>query len=174
MTISKRARLRLPIAVRQGLTLLSGSTVAQIVPAIAAPVVTRLYHPVDFGMFAFVLAVFGVLAPVVCMRYGLAILLPEDEEYAAHVTLLCLILAFTIAVLSLVVPACLLVFASAARTRTFAIAAARHVAGGSHHVGHSAGSAELESAYSQLPSSVSRAGRPGARDDRQSGSCSVR
>jgi lipopolysaccharide exporter len=121
MTISKRAPLRLPIAVRQGLTLLSGSALAQIVPAIAAPVVTRLYHPIDFGMFAFVLAVFGVLAPVVCMRYDLAIMLPEDEERAAHVTLLCLILAFVIAVLSLVVPACLLVVAPGARIRTFAV-----------------------------------------------------
>lgn len=119
MTISKRAQLRLPSAVRQGLTLLSGTTVAQIVPAIAAPIVTRLYHPFDFGTFAFVLAVFGVLAPVVCMRYDLAIMLPEDDERAAHVTLLCLILAFTIAVLSFLVPACLLVFSSGARIRTF-------------------------------------------------------
>ncbi|MGO9934868.1 MAG: lipopolysaccharide biosynthesis protein [Steroidobacteraceae bacterium] len=120
MRIPKRAQLRLPVSVRQGLTLLTGSTVAQIVPAILAPVLTRLYVPADFGTFAFVLAVFGVLAPLVCMRYELAIMLPEDDERAAHVTLLCFIIALTIAVLAFLAPLGLWVFASGAGIRTFA------------------------------------------------------
>src|ERR1700722_11536848 len=105
MATPTRASLRLPTAVRQGLTLLSGSTIAQIVPALVAPLVTRLYRPTDFGTFAFVLAVFGVLAPVACMRYELAIMLPEDDARATQVTSLCLILALIIAVLSCVLPA---------------------------------------------------------------------
>lgn len=119
MPILKPAPSRLPIAVRQGLTLLSGTTVAQIVPAIAAPLVTRLYHPIDFGMFAFVLAVFGVLAPLVCMRYELAIMLPEDDERATHVTLLCLIVASTIAIFSLLAPAAVWLLVSGPGVQTF-------------------------------------------------------
>src|SRR5271167_3346935 len=110
MIIPNRIHLRLPAAVRQGLTLLSGATLAQLVPAVAAPLVTRLYNPVDFGTFAFVLAVFGVLAPLVCMRYDLAIMLPEDEQDAAHVTLLCLILGATLALISILAPACVWLF----------------------------------------------------------------
>jgi O-antigen/teichoic acid export membrane protein len=93
--------------------------VAQIVPAIVAPVVTRLYHPMDFGTFAFVLAVFGVLAPVACMRYEFAIMLPKDDERATQVTSLCLIVALTIAVLSLLIPAAAWLFMPGSAARTF-------------------------------------------------------
>jgi O-antigen/teichoic acid export membrane protein len=114
-----RIHLRLPTAVRQGLTLLSGATLAQVVPAIVAPLLTRLYHPVDFGTFAFVLAILGVLAPLVCMRYDLAIMLPEDEEKATHVTLLCLVVTFALATLSFLVPACLWLFMPNGQVRFF-------------------------------------------------------
>lgn len=114
-----RASLFLPAAVRQGLTLLSGSTLAQLIPAVAAPIVTRLYSPTDFGTFAFVLAIFGVLAPVTCMRYELAIMLPEDDERATHLTALCLIVAVTISVLSFLIPAIVWLFIPGIRFQTF-------------------------------------------------------
>ena len=98
---------------------MSGASLAQLAPAIAAPMITRLYSPSDFGTFAFVLATFGLLAPLACMRYELAILLPEDEERAAHVTLLCLTLASATAVLSFLVPAGLWLFSPDARIRAF-------------------------------------------------------
>lgn len=113
------SHVRLPTAVKQGLILLGGTTLAQMVPAIAAPLVTRLYHPADFGTFAFVLAAFGLLAPLVCMRYELAIMLPEDEESAAHVTWLCLIFAAALAVLSCLILALLWLFPPGAMVRTF-------------------------------------------------------
>jgi len=99
--------------------LLSGNTLAQVVPAIAAPLLTRLYHPVDFGTFAFVLAVFGVLAPITCLRYELAIMLPKDDERATQVTALCLAMALTIAFLSLVIPAAAWLLMPSARIRAF-------------------------------------------------------
>lgn len=85
--------------------MLSGNTLAQVVPAIVAPVLTRLYRPVDFGTFAFVLAVFGVLAPMTCLRYELAIMLPKDDERATQVTSLCLVMGLAIAAVSFVIPA---------------------------------------------------------------------
>jgi O-antigen/teichoic acid export membrane protein len=106
---------RLPAAVRQGLTLLSGTTLAQVVPAIAAPLLTRLYRPTDFGDFAVVLAIFGVLAPIACMRYELAIMLPEGEEEAAHLTLLCLIISATLAGVAIFAPLGLWLVASQPR-----------------------------------------------------------
>jgi len=119
MAISPRAQLRLPAAVRQGLALLSGNTLAQVVPAIAAPLLTRLYHPVDFGTFAFVLAVFGVLAPIACLRYEFAIMLPKDDERATQVTSLCLAMALAIAGLSFAIPAAAWLFMPSSRVGTF-------------------------------------------------------
>jgi O-antigen/teichoic acid export membrane protein len=115
-----RARVRVPAAVSQGLTLLGGSTLAQVIPAITAPILTRLYRPTDFGVFAFVLAVFGVLAPVACMRYDLAIMLPEDDAEAAQLTLLCLLVSFVMAALTLLAPAGIWLFWSGPRVQAIA------------------------------------------------------
>src|SRR5256885_1681846 len=83
--------LRLPASIRQGLTLLSGTTLAQVIPALASPIITRLYRPPDVGASAFVVAVLGVLTPVACLRYDLAIMLPEEDKEATHLTALCLV-----------------------------------------------------------------------------------
>ncbi len=63
---------RLPASVKQGLTLLGGTTLAQAIPALASPVIARLFTPADIGAFAFVVAVFGVLTPIACLRYDVA------------------------------------------------------------------------------------------------------
>jgi lipopolysaccharide exporter len=73
--------------------LLTGTIVAQIFPALAAPLITRVYHPLEFGTFAVTLAAFGVLAPIACLRYDIAIVLPEHEEDAAPIAALCLSIA---------------------------------------------------------------------------------
>src|SRR5437588_12601124 len=86
MSILNRLSLRLPASIKQGLTLLSGTTLAQVIPAVASPVITRLFRPADVGAFAFVVAVFGLVVPVACLRYELGIMRPEAEEEATRLT----------------------------------------------------------------------------------------
>jgi O-antigen/teichoic acid export membrane protein len=93
---------RLPRSVKQGLTLLGGTTLAQVIPAAASPIIARLFTPADIGAFAFVVAVFGVLTPIACLRYDVAIVLPEDDEEATHLTALCFLISTGVALLSLV------------------------------------------------------------------------
>jgi O-antigen/teichoic acid export membrane protein len=93
---------RLPPSVKQGLTLLGGTTLAQAIPALASPLIARLFTPADIGAFAFVVAVFGVLTPIACLRYDVAIVLPEDDEDATHLTALCFLISTGAALLSLV------------------------------------------------------------------------
>jgi O-antigen/teichoic acid export membrane protein len=83
--------------------LLTGTVAAQIFPALAAPLITRVYRPLEFGAFAIALAAFGVLAPIVCLRYDIAVVLPEHEEDAAPIAGLCLAIAAAWA-LALVLP----------------------------------------------------------------------
>ena len=49
---------------RNVLTLLTGTTIAQAIPVLIAPVLTRLYSPKDFGLAAlfFSLLILGVIA----------------------------------------------------------------------------------------------------------------
>ena len=83
---------------KQGVTLLTGSGMAQLLPALAAPLITRVYQPHQFGVFAFVLAAFGILVPVACLRYDIAIVLPERDEEAVSIAALCLVVAIALPV----------------------------------------------------------------------------
>lgn len=84
------------------LTLVSGTTFAQSISILAAPILTRLYAPEAFGIVALFASITGILGVVACMRYELAIMLPERDEEAAN--LLGVSLGFTLLISLLLVP----------------------------------------------------------------------
>src|SRR3990172_1558670 len=70
------------------LKLVGGTTLAQGVNAIAAPVLTRIYSPHDFGIAAVFISIVSLLAVIACLRYEYAIVLPERDEDAVNVVAL--------------------------------------------------------------------------------------
>ncbi|NOZ72784.1 MAG: oligosaccharide flippase family protein [Chloroflexi bacterium] len=68
------------------LKLMSGSTLAQAIIILAAPVLTRLYGPAAFGILGLFVAITRILTQVSGLRYELAIMLPEGDEEAINVT----------------------------------------------------------------------------------------
>lgn len=68
---------------RNLLTLLSGTTLAQAVPLLAMPLLSRLYSPDDFGIASVFLSLSGILAVVSTARYELAIMLPPEDQKAS-------------------------------------------------------------------------------------------
>jgi O-antigen/teichoic acid export membrane protein len=82
--------------------LFGGATLAQVIPALASPLISRLFNPAEVGAFASVAAVLGVIIPIACLRYDVAIVLPETDEEAAHLTALCLLVSTVAALLSIV------------------------------------------------------------------------
>lgn len=78
------------------LTLVSGTGLAQIILIIVAPILTRVYSPSDFGIFALFLSLSGILSVISCLRYELSIMLPESEEEAKNQLGLSIFLAITI------------------------------------------------------------------------------
>lgn len=94
---------RLPPSVKHGLTLLGGATLAQVIPALASPLIARLFVPSAIGAFASVAAVLGTITPVACMRYDVAIVLPEDDKEASDLTALCFLIAAAGALLTVVI-----------------------------------------------------------------------
>src|SRR5512132_1479463 len=66
---------------RDILSMSSAAALGQITALMAAPLITRLYTPDDFGHLAFFQSAISLLAPLVCLRYEFAIPLPaEDSE----------------------------------------------------------------------------------------------
>jgi len=72
--------------------LAGGTASAQLLLIVAAPVLTRLYSPEDFGLLAVYAGLLGLFSVVASGRYELAIPLPESDRDAAHVVVLSLLL----------------------------------------------------------------------------------
>lgn len=77
-------------------TLLGGTAIAQLVPLLATPVLTRIYSPEQFGALAVLLAVANPISLVVCGRYELTVVLPRDDERANVLARLALVLALSV------------------------------------------------------------------------------
>lgn len=66
------------------LKLASGTAFAQGLTVLASPLLTRLYSPDAYGTLALFTAIASIIAALVCLRYELTILLPDQEEDAAN------------------------------------------------------------------------------------------
>lgn len=60
---------------------------------LATPVLTRLFSPSDFGVFAVFAAIFGLLSVIANLRYNFAISVAKEEGEAANLLLVSLIAA---------------------------------------------------------------------------------
>jgi len=72
------------------LTLVAGGAVAQALPLLLGPWLTRLYTPQQFGLYHLFAAVAANLAVVACARYEFALPLVGDAADAAALRALCL------------------------------------------------------------------------------------
>ncbi|WP_415886961.1 oligosaccharide flippase family protein [Neptuniibacter sp. QD37_6] len=79
--------------VRNTITMVLGASLAQIIPILVTPILTRLYTPEEFGVLALFIALTSILGSIASGRYELAIILPEDDVDAINVAALCLLLA---------------------------------------------------------------------------------
>ncbi|HWV44274.1 hypothetical protein [Pseudorhodoplanes sp.] len=83
---------------RAALLMMVGTALSQIIALGSAPLLTRLYEPAVFGVFATVVALAGILAIPATLRYELAILLPERDEDARTIALGAIAIAFWVTV----------------------------------------------------------------------------
>ena len=83
---------------RNVLTLMTGTTIAQAIPIAISPILTRIYTPEDFGVFALYIALVNFIAIIVTARYELAIVLPKEDENAVNILALSLIIVVGIVV----------------------------------------------------------------------------
>lgn len=88
---------------RNVLTLMTGTTLAQAIPIAAMPLLTRLYTPEDFGVLALYMSLAGMISVVITARYEVAVMLPERDEDAASLVSLSICIAGVISLALLIV-----------------------------------------------------------------------
>lgn len=78
------------------LKLMTGTTAAQVITVITAPLISHLYDPTAFGTLAVFVSLISIVGIIVCLRYEQAILLPEKDEEAGNLFTLSLLIALVI------------------------------------------------------------------------------
>lgn len=81
--------------------LVSGAVLAQGLTILLSPILSRIFPPDTFGTLAVFVSIVEVLVVIGCLRYELAIMLPEEDQDAAHLLIASLLFAGMIALLSI-------------------------------------------------------------------------
>ena len=82
---------------------MTGTTIAQAIPIAISPILTRIYTPKDFGMFALYMSVASIISVVATGRYELAIMLPKKDEDAINIVALSIIISFFVSFIALLI-----------------------------------------------------------------------
>ncbi len=89
--------------VKNVLKLAAGTTMAQIIVILFAPIITRLYGPEAFGVLGVFLAIIVIISPIAALAYPLAIVLPTEDRDAKQLVKLSIYLSLIIATIMSVV-----------------------------------------------------------------------
>lgn len=85
------------------LTLMTGTTLAQAIPIAISPILTRIYTPEDFGMFALFMSIASIVAIIATGRYELAIMLPKKDEDSINIVVLSILIAFFVSFITFLI-----------------------------------------------------------------------
>ena len=85
------------------LTLMTGTTISQAIPIAISPILTRLYSPEDFGLWALFISITSIFGSVANGRYELAIMLPEKDEDAINIFALGFIITSAISLILFII-----------------------------------------------------------------------
>ncbi|MCX6283379.1 MAG: oligosaccharide flippase family protein [Bacteroidetes bacterium] len=80
--------------------LVAGTSVAQLISFLAAPLITRLYSPSDVGAFTFLISIAGGIGLVATLRYEMAVILPKENSESVNLAFLSLVIALFVSVFS--------------------------------------------------------------------------
>jgi O-antigen/teichoic acid export membrane protein len=75
------------------LTMATGTVLAQAIPILVAPLLTRLYPPALFGVLGLYLSLAAILPVLATGRYELAVVLPKRDADGGHLAVLALFLS---------------------------------------------------------------------------------
>ena len=88
--------------VRNVLTLVSGTSIAQAIPVAVTPVLTRIYSPAEFGLFAVYMALISIGAMIATGRLEMAVLIARKDSEALQLAVISFVISGIISLLVLV------------------------------------------------------------------------
>jgi lipopolysaccharide exporter len=100
MMLSRKSRYTRGGFTGDVLKLVAGTTFSQVIALLASPILARIYAPDAFGVLALFFSVSSLLGVVACLRYEMAVPLPEKDGDAAALLTACFFSALIVTVIS--------------------------------------------------------------------------
>jgi len=88
--------------VRNSFTLTMGTAVAQGIPILFSPVLTRLFSPAEFGLYAIVTSITSIISVISTGKYETVILITRSKKDATNVIALALIISLLVSLLAII------------------------------------------------------------------------
>lgn len=89
--------------VKNAFLLIAGSGMAQAIPLLFSPVLSRIYGPAHFGNLAFYTATVAIATMIATGLYELAIVLPKSDRVAFQLLGLVIVIAFAVSLTAFIV-----------------------------------------------------------------------
>ncbi len=99
MKLSKLERFAHGSFLKNVATMMTGTVIASAIPMLVSPILTRLYSPEEYGVFAGFMLAAMTFASFASARYELAIVQAESDEDAFDIIVFCVILSVAVCVL---------------------------------------------------------------------------
>jgi O-antigen/teichoic acid export membrane protein len=87
---------------RNVLTLMTGTTIAQAIPIAISPILTRIYSPEDFALFALYGSILMLLSVMATGKYELAITIPKNNIEAKNIVILSILISIFLSIFILI------------------------------------------------------------------------
>ena len=91
-----RNRLKDNIFYQNVAVVTGGNAVAKVIGILAAPVITRLYSPEDYGIISVIISITGIAGSLATLRYAVTIPLAKDTKLADNLLKLCFLITISI------------------------------------------------------------------------------
>ncbi len=89
--------------IKNVLTLVSATSIAQAIALFIYPVLSRIYTPAEHGFFALYMSIISITAIISTGKYELATMLPKNEEEGASITFLSILISFAVSIIFLLI-----------------------------------------------------------------------
>lgn len=91
-------------------TLISGTVIAQALPILLSPLISRIYTPENFATMALILPIISIGALISTLRLDVAIVIPKEDSEALYLVISAFLVNITVTILSLLIIAILVLF----------------------------------------------------------------
>lgn len=88
--------------VKDVLTLMTGTTIAQLIPILLSPIISRVFVPDDMASFATYMSIISIFGSFITLKFELAIILPEKDGDSMALTIACITISFIISLIILI------------------------------------------------------------------------